>query len=156
MRNWSHQYYFLPTRNIDFSLLWSFKPCKQFLFFFHVAMTSDPPPSCKVPAECFRSSGQKVKSDNGMTWKLRAGDSRRATAPTGSTSTPAPPPENPKSPGRHLHHKEDTKDQATPPTFLPSLVELSQGWVKGNGRVIKFFFPLSTHHRPLGVPWFKA
>lgn len=141
MRIWSTQYYFLPTRNIDFYYSGhSNHPVNS--FWFHVALTSDPPPFCKVPAECFCSVARR--------WKVTAGwhgNREQVTAGGGnsthrSTSTPAPL-KIPK-PRSDLHQK-DTQDKPTPSL---SLVGLSHGWVKGPGRAIQLF-PL----RPTIVHW---
>lgn len=139
--------YFLPTRNIDFHYSVHSNPVNSFCF--HVALKSDPPPFCKVPAECFCSVARR--------WKVTAGwhgNWEQVTAGGGnsthrSTSTPAPP-QNPKAqewppPERHPR---PTNPLPLPGGFVPGMGEGS--W---EGNIV---LSLSTHHRPLGVPCLRA
>lgn len=81
-------------KNMDFALLRSFEHCKQV---DHVALKSDPPPFCKVPAEWFCSVARRWKVTAGWDGS-RVGDSRGGTSPHGShLHLCLPPRQNPKA-----------------------------------------------------------
>lgn len=124
-----------------FSLFWSLKPV--FLF-----TETDPPPFCKVPAQCLCSEarGWTVTAEWHENWvQVTAGGNSTHR----STSTPADPQKS-QSPAA-------TSTRKTPKTIKP--LPLPGGFVPGMGEGSwegNIVLPSSTHHRPLGVPWLKA
>lgn len=87
-----------------------------------------------------------------MTWKLRAGDSRRGGRQHPQVHLhPCSPPKKSQSPAGDLHQKRHPRP--TNPLPLPGGCVPGMGEGSWEGNIV---LPPLTHHRPLGVPWLRA